>query len=175
MITMFPVADETLVDDSAEQEIGLLQRVVGAARNLRAEYNVPPSAPLPVTIIGGGDETRASVERTWPLARTLLKVSAFAQVGSGTPPVGSVVSVVDNMQVCLGLAGAIDVVTERARIEKDLQKTRKEKDGVAGRLGNAAFVDRAPQPVVEKERDRLAELEERIGKLNLSLERLAQL
>jgi valyl-tRNA synthetase len=69
MITMFPVADEAFIDEAAEREVGLLQRVVGAVRNLRAEYNVPPSAPLPVTVIVPAEEARASLERTWPLAR----------------------------------------------------------------------------------------------------------
>jgi valyl-tRNA synthetase len=86
-----------------------------------------------------------------------------------------VVSVVGDAQVCVHLAGTIDVQAETARIDKDLAKTEKERAGVNGRLSNPSFVERAPADIVEKERARLAELEEKIGKLKKSLERLAQL
>ncbi len=59
MITMYPVPDPTLIDESAEREMALIQDVTVAVRNLRAEYNVPPSRELEVTIYGGTDGHRA--------------------------------------------------------------------------------------------------------------------
>jgi valyl-tRNA synthetase len=102
-------------------------------------------------------------------------VSTFALEAAGAPPAGSVVTLVDGAQVCLGLAGAIDVAAERARIEKDVAKADGERRGVKGRLDNPSFVGRAPGAVVDKERERLAELDQRIAKLTESLQRLAQL
>src|SRR5262249_23183126 len=151
MITMFPVADETFIDEAVEQEIALLRDAIGAVRNLRAEYNVPPSLPLAVTVIAADEAARASLERNWPLGRGLGKVSSFQLVADGEAPAGSVAAVVGGLQVCLSLAGAIDVQAEAARISKDREKTERERAQIAGRLGNEAFVARAPGPVVEKE------------------------
>jgi valyl-tRNA synthetase len=175
MITMFPVADQNLIDESVEREMGLLKNVVGAIRNLRAEYNVPPSLPLGVTLLSSSEEARASIERNWPLARSLIRVSTFAITDGAVPPPGTVVSVVEGVQVCLELKGAIDVKAEAARISKDRQKTDKERAQIAGRLGNASFVERAPAAVVAKERERLAELDEKLVKIDQSLNRLQRL
>jgi valyl-tRNA synthetase len=86
-----------------------------------------------------------------------------------------VVSVVEGVQVCLELKGAIDVSAETARITKDRQKTDKERAQIAGRLANTSFVERAPAAVVEKERERLAELDEKMAKIDQSLARLSRL
>jgi valyl-tRNA synthetase len=96
------------------------------------------------------------------------------QVG-GDPPPNSLVTVVGSVQVCINVAGAIDLIAEAARIAKALEKTEKERAQVAARLSNASFVERAPAAVVEKERTRLGELEEQLKKERLSLERIQRL
>jgi valyl-tRNA synthetase len=174
MITMFPVADSALADETAEREMALLQGVVTAVRNLRAEYNVAPSAPLDVTVLAG-DQTRGTLEEHGGLVRSLARTGGLTLQPHGEPPAGTVVSVVDDAQVCVHLAGTIDVAAESARIDKDLKKTDKERQGVQGRLGNASFIERAPAEIVDKERARLAELDEKMAKLTRSLERLRQL
>jgi valyl-tRNA synthetase len=171
MITMYPVADINLIDEAAEREMQLLQDVVVAIRNLRAEYNVPPSKELEVTVYGNPPQTLSD---HWKLVRSLARVGEFS-VKSGEPDHGELAAVVGDLQVGVRLAGTIDVAAEQARLDKDLTKTNKERQGVQGRLGNPSFVDRAPPDIVEKERARLTELDEKIAKLTRSIERLRQL
>jgi len=175
MITMYPGADEALIDEAAEKRIELVREVVTAIRNLRAEYNVAPSLQLVATVKVGSDERRQALEAESALVSTLARLSALHIEGDGPPPAGTVVSVAGDAQVCVHLAGTVDVAAETIRIGKDLAKTEKEKSGIEGRLGNANFVAKAPADVVEKERARLAELGEKITRLNQSIERLQKL
>ena len=175
MITMYPVADASLIDENAEREMSLVRDVVIAARNLRSEYNIAPSLPLEVTVQTASPESRATLERETQLVKTLARVGTLVLATPGEPPVGTAVTVSGELQICVKLAGTIDVAAEQARIDKDLGKTRKEHAGVSGRLNNPSFVERAPADIVEKERARVAELEEKIAKLQKSLERLKTL
>jgi valyl-tRNA synthetase len=175
MITMYPVADASLVDEAAEREMALIRDVVVSVRNLRAEYNVPPSRELDVTVQLQSAESKATLEQHGSLLRTLARVGKLTLTGAGEPPAGTVVSVVGDAQVCVALVGTIDFDAEMARIDKDLGKTEKERAGVSARLGNPSFVERAPQDIVEKERARLKELDEKVAKLKESLERLAKM
>jgi len=148
-----------------------------AVRNLRAEYNIGPGLRVQVTVQTGSEEVREVLTTQESLLRTLARIETLAIVAPGEPPAGSAVSVVprSDAQVCLQLAGTVDVVAERTRIDKDLQKTQKERAQVAGRLDNQAFVARAPAELAEKERLRIAELDDKIAKLQSSLERLSKL
>ena len=96
-------------------------------------------------------------------------------MGGGLAPAGTLVAVAGEAQVAVHLAGNIDLGAERQRIEKDIKKAEKERAGVAGRLGNPSFKDRAPADVVEKTQRDLAGLDERLAKLTGSLERLKSL
>jgi valyl-tRNA synthetase len=173
MITMYPVADHSLIDEAAEREMQLLQDVTVAIRNLRAEYNVPPGKELEATIYGASDANQTVLREHWKLVRALARVGEL-KMGS-EPEKGELTAVVGELQVGLKLAGTIDVAAEEARIDKEQKKTEKERAGVQGRLGNASFVERAPPEIVDKERARLVELEEKLAKLARTLERLKQL
>ena len=72
----------------------------------------------------------------------------------------------------LDLSGAIAVAAERARIGKQLEATRKELAQVEAKLGNASFLDRAPQPVVDKTRQRLTDAQSEIDRLQRQLDAL---
>ena len=172
MITMYPVADTNLVDEAAEREMQLLQDVTVAIRNLRAEYNVPPSKELEATIYGASEANGKILESHWKLVRALARVGELRIGKTAEPEHGELAAVMGELQVGVKLAGTIDVAAEDARLAKDLVKTEKERQGVQGRLGNASFVERAPADIVEKERARLAELDEKIAKLGRSRERL---
>jgi valyl-tRNA synthetase len=176
MITMYPVANAGLVDEEAERRMSLLQNVVVAVRNLRSEYNVAPSVALSVTLQPKSEQSREALVAEQAIVKSMARVGQLELVAMDAPlPAGSVVSVVDDVQVAVRLAGSIDVGAERTRIERDIKKAEKERAGVAARLENPSFKERAPADVVEKATKDLAELDERIARLNGSLERLSSL
>jgi valyl-tRNA synthetase len=175
MITMYPVADAETLDERAEAEMALLRDVVVAVRNLRAEYNVPPSAQVEVTLVMPAEDKRATLAREERTVTTLARIGQLRVAEGGEPPGGTVTQVVGDTHVCLHVAGAIDLGAELARLERDLAKTEKERKGLAGRLDNAAFVQKAPPEVVAKDRARLAELDDKLTRLHDSRTRLRAL
>jgi valyl-tRNA synthetase len=176
MITMYPVANATLFDDESERRMVLLQNVVVGIRNLRAEYNVAPSVALTVSLQPRSAASREVLEAEQAIVKGMARVGQLELLDvEAALPHGAVVSVVDDVQVAVQLAGSIDVSAERLRIERDLKKTEKERAGVAGRLENPSFKERAPADVVEKATRDLAELDERVARLHGSLERLKSL
>jgi valyl-tRNA synthetase len=172
MITMYPVADASLVDEAAEAQMGLIQDVIVAARNLKAEYNVTGKVDVTVQ---GNEAALQMLAGHEPLIIAQAKIGNLTTSSESTPPPGTVMNVVGGVQVCVHLAGAIDKAAEEQRIEKERKKVEKERAGVAGRLANPSFKDRAPADVVEKTQRDLAGLDERLAKLTGSLERLKTL
>jgi valyl-tRNA synthetase len=172
MITMYPVADASLVDDAAEAQMKMIQDVIVAVRNLVAEYNLKGKVDVTLQL---NDAARAMLEGHEALLTTQAKIANLTMAPEGAAPSGTVVNVVGDIQVCVQLAGAIDKGAESDRIEKERKKLQKEAAGVEGRLNNPSFKDRAPADVVEKAQRDLAGLNERIAKLSSSLERLKTL
>ena len=172
MITMYPVADASLFDEAAEAQMGLIQDVIVAMRNLKAEYNVTGKVDVTVQ---ANEAALAMLSGHEALITAQARIGTLTMGPEGAAPPGTVVNVVGGVQVCVALAGNIDLGAEIQRIEKDLKKTEKERAGVAGRLNNPSFKDRAPPDVVEKTERDLAGLDERLAKLSGSLERLKSL
>ena len=177
MITMYPVCDESLIDEAAERQMQILQDVVVAVRNLRAEYNIAPAVALSVTIQTGSHDLRETLESKTieTLVKSLAKIATLTIAPAGGAPEGTIVSVVGDAQVCVHLKGTVDVAAEQVRIDRELGKAEKERAGVEGRLKNPAFVEKAPADVVDKERARIVEIDEKMSKLRASRERLTTL
>ncbi|HEX4457888.1 MAG TPA: class I tRNA ligase family protein, partial [Polyangia bacterium] len=174
MITMYPVADPSLIDEAAEKQLGLVMRVIAAVRNLRAEYNVTDK--VNITLQCKSAESMQVLQEHGNLALPLARINELMLLGGEHPlPDGTVVAVVDDVHVCMQLAGAIDVAAERQRISKDITKTEKERAGVAARLNNPSFKERAPADIIEKTQKDYADIEERLAKLTGSLDRLKSL
>jgi valyl-tRNA synthetase len=172
MITMYPVADASLIDEAAENQMALIQDVIVAVRNLVAEYNVKGKVDATVQ---ANEATLAMLSGHEALITAQAKIGTLTMGPEGAAPPGTVMNVVGEVQVCVHLAGAIDKVAEEQRLGRDKQKLEKEKAGVVGRLNNPSFKDRAPPDVVEKTQRDLAGIEERLAKLAGSLERLKSL
>lgn len=159
-----------LEDDAAEAEIGWVVDLVTAIRSLRAEMNIAPSTLIPVTLAGASAETRARAGR-W--AEFVKRLARTADIGfADAPPPGSVQLLIRGEIAALPLKGVIDFAAERTRLEKEMQKVDSDIKRVDAKLGNPQFVERAPEEVVEEERDKRDEAQARRRKIVEALERL---
>jgi valyl-tRNA synthetase len=162
---------EGLDDPAAEAEIGWLVDLISAIRSVRAEMNVPAGTQIPLVLAGVSPETKARAER-WrevfksPLGR--LSDITFAHA----PPAGAVQIVVRGEVAALPLAGIIDLAAERARLEKEMAKVKGDIARVDAKLANADFLKRAPEEVVEGEREKREEADARRAKIVEALDRL---
>ncbi len=165
----WPVHDG-LDDAAAEAEIGWVVDLITAIRSVRSEMNVPPATLLPLVLVGASGETRERAGRWSEFAQRLARVSdiSFAE----TAPQGAVQLVVRGEVACLPLKGVIDLAAERARLAKEMAKCDADIARVDQKLGNADFLKRAPEEVVEGEREKREEAQARKAKIAEALERL---
>jgi valyl-tRNA synthetase len=156
-------------DDDAEAEIGWLIDLVSEIRSARSEMGVSAGAQLPLTLIDAPATIIAYVE-TW--GETIQRLARATQVGfAPAAPAGSAQMIVRETLVALPLEGVVDIAAERARLAKELAAQRKEVAGVDAKLANADFVARAPEEVVEDNRERREAALARIAKIEAALAR----
>jgi valyl-tRNA synthetase len=157
-----------LADDKAEVEIGWVIDLVTAIRSVRAEMNI--TAAIPLVLAAPLAETKARAERWAEFIKRLARVSEISSAAA--PPQGSVQLVVRGEVAALPLKGVIDLAAERARLAKEMQKADSDIARVDAKLGNANFVARAPEEVVEEEKEKREEALGRKAKIAEALERL---
>jgi valyl-tRNA synthetase len=169
MITLYPRLDDSLLDEEAERELGLLQEVAGAIRTIRSTYGVPPSSMVKVQVRAGDAARRAILERHRGIVESAARVELAIAASGGDVPQSAKTVLGPDTEVVVPLAGLVDVDAERARIKKELDKAAQEIAFVQKKLGNEAFVAKAPPAVVEKEQARLADEEARRARLAAAL------
>jgi valyl-tRNA synthetase len=158
-----------LVRPEADAEIAWLIRLVTEVRSVRAELNVPAGARIPLVLVGAGEETKRRAEKHEETIKRLarLDVISFAKV----LPKGSVQLVLGEATVALPLGGIIDMGAERARLKREIEKSRDEIRRIDAKLANAQFIAKAPAEVVEESRERRANCEATVQKLQAALKR----
>jgi len=166
----WPDAPLGWIDPEAEAEIGWLVELVSEIRSIRAEMNVPPSARAPLSLAGAEPATLERLERHRELIQTLARLSSARETQA--PPAGAVPFVIGGATGFLAIAEFIDVAAERARLTKEIAAFAADIDRTAKKLANADFVARAPEEVVEENRERLAGAEAGKAKLEAALARL---
>ena len=159
---------EGLADDKAESEIGWLIELITAIRSIRAEMSI--TVPVPLVLAGASAETQARAARWSEFIKRLARVSEISS--AVTAPQGSVQLVVRGEVVALPLIGVIDLDAERARLAKELAKAEGDIKRVDAKLSNEKFVANAPEDIVEEEKEKRQEAEDRRGKILDALERL---
>ena len=185
-VAVWPSAEAAYVDDAAEAEMASLQRVVTEVRRFRADQGVKPAQRVAAELSGLDTVGLAAYE---PLIRSLARLDQVGADFSATAKlaVGGVGAAVGagaggggvggdggggGVMVALDTRGAIDVAAERARLEKDRSAAEKEASQCRTKLGNPSFVDKAPETVVAKIRERLAAAEAELTRITAQLEAL---
>jgi valyl-tRNA synthetase len=161
VIADWPTADTARADAAAEDAIRELQQVVTEVRRFRSDQGVKPSFRIPADVTG-----------PVPVA-DVRALCRLAEPGSDFAPTATV-QVTAEVSVRFDLSAAIDVAAERARLGKDRAAAEKERDLNAGKLGNPAFTDKAPEAVVAKVRDRLAAAEADVERIAAALAALPE-
>jgi valyl-tRNA synthetase len=159
-----------LADEKAEAEIGWVVDLVSAIRSVRAEMNISPATPMPLVLAGASPETQARAGRWGVFLKTLAKLGEITFASA--PPQGSVQLLVRGEIAALPLKGVVDLGAERTRLEKELGKVEADIKRVDAKLNNADFLARAPEEVVEGEREKRDEALARKAKILEALERL---
>lgn len=168
-LTRWPELAE-LKDEKAEAEIGFVVDLISDIRSVRSETNVPAGTQVPLVLVNASAATKAAVEAWAPMIERLARVSNIAFEAAS--PAQSAQIIVRGEVAALPLAGIIDLDAERTRLSKELAKLDQDILAVDRKLGNPDFVARAPEEVVEENRERKALAEARKVKIGEALARL---
>jgi len=165
VIAAWPGPDKSYLDDAAEAELAVLQRVVTEVRRFRSDQGLKPGQRVAARLTGLG---RAGIGDHEPLIRALARLDAPGDDFAAT----ATLAVTGQIGVELDTRGAIDVAAERARLAKDRAAAEKEAAQCRAKLDNPAFVRKAPEAVVGKIRERLAAAEADLARIHAALDAL---
>jgi valyl-tRNA synthetase len=175
----WPAVAEAALDDALEASFAELIEAIRVVRNLRAVAGLKPAQPAPVQFVTGRGALAQLLQEATADITALTRAGSVAVLDPDTAEAArtaggqrALAGVSGELQVLLPIDGLVDLDALRGRLEKDLAKADKEIKGLAGRLANPNFADKAPPEVVAECRANLAEAEAQAA---LARRRLADL
>ena len=168
MVAKFPEYSEELNFSEEEKEFGRVVDAIRAIRNARAEMNVPPSRKAKVYIETQYPEAFKAGERFF----FRLAGASEVEIAPEVKLEGAVSAVTDSARIFIPLADLIDKEKELARLNKELAACEKDISIISGKLDNEKFMAKAPEKIVEQEKEKLARAKERMENIKESLKAL---
>ncbi len=170
VITPWPNADPTAIDDAAEKQMSTLMAVVRAIRSMRADLGLPAGTRISPMLQAGGD-TRTLLQAHRDYLVTLARATDIIVARDAADAPGTIGTMADGVGVALTIAEA-DRGRARQRLEDEIRTVRTSIARTTQRLADEAFVARAPEEVVEEERRRERDLRTRERVLDRYLQSL---
>jgi len=174
MVEKYPALAPAWIDAASEKQMEFLMGVVRAVRNLRTESNCPPGKEVKI-ILCAPDGDLAFLREQQPYLRLLARVVGAEYRAIGAGPKGAATAVVGATEIYLPLGDLVNLDEERARLTKEVGKVEEEIVRVQKKLGNGDFLAKAKPEVVEKERDKASQFEDKLRTLNNSLAKLTEI
>jgi len=170
-VANYPQAQMNKIDTQAIDNVVQLKSLVDACRNLRGEMNVSPATKMPLFALGNAEFMRANAAVLQSLAK-LSEVKVFEnEVEWQTAAQSAPVAMVGGTRLCLFIE--VDVAAEKVRLNKEITRLEGEIVKAQSKLGNEAFVAKAPPAVIEQEKKRVADFSDTVVKMRDQLARLA--
>jgi valyl-tRNA synthetase len=168
MVAEWPVPDPSREDPVNDELVAGLQEIVGATRNLRAEYGVPAGGRVTVRLSGVSPAMRSLLDAS---GRTLADLARVGEITYDRVPgeIGASAILTFGAELFVPLAEVIDLDRERGRLRSELDRITGLIEATENRLANETFVSRAPVEVVGREREKLSSFAEQREKLSRSL------
>ena len=170
-VAAFPQVDDSFLNDEIEAEFSFMQKMIGELRSVRKEMNIPPSKKAQLLVRA----TPEKVELIRRYAHLFLQLGGLAEVVASVDmekPPASVSVVLEECELYIPLKGLLDLDKEKQRLEKEIANMDAEIGRVQKKLSNEKFVKKAPENVVQAERDKLTTYQEKKSKLEQSLKNL---
>ena len=174
MLQAFPEFDAAKVDDAAMADQEWVKEFIVGIRNIRAEMNVAPSVTLNVLLkCDGKDSQRAGDNKAF--LKSLARLESIRVLAGGEVAPLSVKKLIGATELMIPMAGLIDKEAELARLAKEVARLVGECGRIEGKLGNEAFVAKAPDAVIAKEREKLEDYRLQLTKLEAQQAEIAAL
>ncbi|WP_298634856.1 valine--tRNA ligase [uncultured Umboniibacter sp.] len=175
MLAAYPVANDEKIDLEAEANIEWLKSFIDGIRTIRGEMNIAPGKPIPVLLRNASEIDQSRLTANSATLLSLAKLETATVLTSDEVAPMSATALVGDMEVLVPMAGLIDKDAELARLDKEIAKLEKEVARISGKLNNQGFVAKAPEAVIEKEREKLTAAELAFKKLGLQRDEISSL
>ncbi len=169
MKASFPVQADYPVDDTAVKEMAVIMGVINSIRNIRGEMNIHPSKKVDIHVSMPDDARRGVIKANINYIKNLARVEHVKLEKELNKPEASVTAVYEGNNIHILLKGVIDIKEEKARINKEIAKIKKEMDVSEKKLSSSGFLENAPADVVEKVKEKVALSTTQLNKLMESL------
>jgi len=170
-IAPWPEVDATHADAKIEQQFAQFQAVLGAVRETRMGQNIPPKEPIQFCVRCDA-AAAALLKPMQPYFTQMARATATAWGPEVTVPEMAASVTLSGMEVHVDISAFFDVDAEQKRLTSEKEKLAKFVKSLQGKLNNENFTSRAPAEVVQQQRDKLAEVREQLGKVEVALAKL---
>ena len=172
MLQPYPQADDSKIDPLASADIEWLKAVIVGIRNIRGEMNIPPGKELTVLLRNGTADDQRRLGQNSQYLRKLAKLAQISWLAEDADAPMAATALAGELEILVPIAGLIDKDAEITRLDREIGKLENDLSRLRGKLGNAAFVDKAPAAVVNKEKEKLQAQEQALETLQDQLQRI---
>jgi valyl-tRNA synthetase len=169
MIQTYPCVNKHYLDTKADTEMKLLQKTIGTIRTIRSEMNIPLERKASIIVTGPKDKLQLLAVYQNHVRQMAMVEELHIDDGTEKPREAAT-GLVENMEICMPLEGLIDLKTERERVRKEISRMKEILVGLNQKLNNSQFIDKAPEQVIEKEKQKQSDYREKLN----TLERIFQ-
>ncbi len=175
MLQPYPEMDEQLINESAIQSTTWVMTFILGIRRIRGEMNISPGKPLPVLLQNVSPTDLEHLKTNQDYLLKLGRIDSISVLDDNETAPESAISLLGEMKILIPMAGLIDKNAEIARLEKEIQKISKDLPRIEGKLNNPKFIDKAPEAVISKEKEKLATMQSSLHNLEEQLVKIKKL
>lgn len=175
MLQPYPTFDAVLKNTALENELEWIKQLIIAIRTIRSEMNIAPGKLLNVLLRKGISVDKERYQNNANLILKLARLENCTWIAEHEPHPESATALLGELEILIPMAGLINKEEESARLAKEIAKLQKEAERAETKLQNPNFAEKAPYEVVEKEREKLAELKAVLKKLQIQREKIVNL
>ena len=175
MLQPFPLPDNTLRDTEAENEMSWVMNFIQGIRRIKGEMNIAPGKPVPVLLENASVQDQMLVASNRHYLDFLARTESVAILDNSKEAPEAATALVGDMKLLIPLSDLIDKDAELQRLEKELGKLQSEVERAEKKLSNPGFTNKAPEAVVEKEKEKLEAARAAMNNLAEQAERIRKL
>jgi valyl-tRNA synthetase len=172
VVSEWPQALPGLIDKTAEKEMIFIQEVISAIRNIRSEMNVPPTSKAELKFKTENDKLAKNILNYADHIIQLARVLKIAPLEKNAPRDVAAMAVVQDVELFIPLEGLIDLDLEKKRLDKEINRLESQVLGLSKKLRNEQYLEKAPEIVIQQDRDKLKNFSEKLEKLKQNLSQL---
>jgi len=161
----WPAIEKKLIDKEALTEMQKMIDLITAVRNLRASWNIAPAERISCLLASNKKEELQLLQDNKAIIKRLAGIKDVSVDGKLNATKNVATAIIGTIQCALPLGDVIDIEKEKKRILLQIEEQKKHHSGIAKRLENKSFLEKAPKEVVEKEQQRMEELQNKSEEL----------